>query len=190
VRYFTIPTLFAAAIAMAAVTTPAVGQTSSKSSSATKRAVKKSAKKPATTRNAVAKPTVTPPWRLAYHDANVVVSIDTSKTRTTPDGFFQAHLRWAYKKDQGIERDRSYRTLVEDRLLDCDYVQTKPINATVYDANDKVVNSFTTPLSDVQYMSWSRRKAGSTNEKALTAVCHLLRPGSKATKSSSKSRKS
>jgi hypothetical protein len=147
----------------------------SKKSSTTKRTVKKTT--PA--RTTVAKPTVTPPWQLAYYDATVVVSLDTSKTRETPDGFFSTHLRWAYRKDQGIEHGRSYRTLVEDRLLDCDYVQTKPINATVYDANDKVVNAFTTSLSDVQYMSWSRRKAGSTNEKALTAVCHLLRPNAK-----------
>lgn len=145
-------------------------------------------KKAVTHHSTSASPSVAAPWRLAYRDATVTVTVDTSHTRKTADGFFQTHIKWVYAKDQAIEHHRSYRTLVEDRLLDCDYVQTKPINATVYDAKGNVVNSFTTPLSDVQYMSWSRRKAGTANERALTGVCHLLRPTAKnGTKSGAKS---
>jgi len=156
---------FSAALALVAV--PILAQTAKKTTAHAKS-------------TASVAPSVAAPWRVAYHDTQVTVTIDTSATRKTADGFFQTHLKWVYASDQGIDHNKkSYRTLVEDRLLDCDYVQTKPINATVYDANGKVVNSFTTPMSDVQYMSWSRRKAGTPNERALTAVCRMLRPVSK-----------
>jgi len=166
-------------VALTVVAPPAMGQ-------ATKAAVHTSAAKSTVAKSSAS---VAPPWRLAYHDAKVTVTVDTSATRKTADGFFKTHLKWAYSTDQAIEHQRTYRTLVEDRLLDCDYVQTKPINATVYDAKGTVVNSFTTPMSDVQYMSWSRRKAGTTNERALTAVCRLLRPAAK-TKTKTKTKTS
>jgi hypothetical protein len=115
----------------------------------------------------------TPPWRTAYHDATLTVKIDTSATKKTPDGFYRAHLRWEYAEDQKIEHG-AYRAMVEDRLLDCKKVQSKPLNASAYDANNKVVSSFTTPDDEVQYLNWSQRKEGTRSDKAYTAICATL----------------
>ncbi len=114
------------------------------------------------------------PWRLAYNDPQLIVAVDTSQTERLPDGSYRAKLRWLYTKDQKIEDNKTYRMMVETRLLDCKKVRSKPISATVYDANGNKVSTFTTPDDELQYLLWGKRTPGSRNDNALAKSCDIL----------------
>lgn len=121
-----------------------------------------------------ATPAVQAPWRAAYNDANLLVTVDTSQTEKLPDGTYRSRLRWMYSTDQKIEDNKTYRLMVETRLLDCKKVRSKPISAIVYDSNATTVSSFSTPEEELPYLLWGKRTPGSVNDNALIKVCEIL----------------
>ncbi len=153
------------------------GKTTSKTASKTtsKAGVKSTAKKSTATKTpSSAAVRVQAPWRLAYNDAKLIVSVDTSQTEKLPDGTYRTRMRWMYTTDQKIEGNKTYRLMMEHRLLDCKKVRSKPIEATVYDANGNRVSSFSTPDNELPYLLWGKRTTGTVNDKALIKTCNLL----------------
>src|SRR5690606_19414061 len=138
-------------LGLALVASTATAQSSKQSSSkkstpAKKTAAKSTVKKSSTAKKATstaaasaALPKVEAPWRVAYRDANLLVTVDTSQTERLPDGTFRTRMRWKYAKDQKVESNKSYRTMIEYKLLECKKVRSKPIRATAYDADGNPV---------------------------------------------------
>jgi hypothetical protein len=83
-------------------------------------------------------------------------------------------MRWKYTNDQKLEGNKSYRTMIEYKLLECKKVRSKPIRATAYDADGNPVSAFSTPDDELQYLMWSKRTPGTVNDKALVRACELL----------------
>lgn len=146
-----------------------------KSKTSTKTATKTTAKKSTATKaTSSAAVRVQAPWRLAYNDSKLIVSVDTSQSEKLPDGTYRTRMRWLYTTDQKIEGNKTYRLMMEHRLLDCKKVRSKPIEATVYDASGNRVSSFSTPDNELPYLLWGKRTTGTVNDKALIKTCNLL----------------
>ena len=126
--------------------------------------------------NAAKKPVSTAAWQAAYSDAGVTVSVDPKQTVRNDDGTYSVRLRWKYAADQQIEHRKTYRSMIETRLIDCNSVRTKPVRATTYDVDGKIVSSYDTRPTDMQYLSWAARKPGSANANALEGVCKTIKP--------------
>ena len=124
--------------------------------------------------SAAARSAAAPTWRQAYTDDRVTVSVDPKGTVKQSDGTYSAHLRWQYATDQPVEHRKAYRTMVETRLIDCKGIRTKPVRATTYDATGKAVSSYDTRPSDMKYLSWAARKAG-TSANSIVGVCKTIR---------------
>lgn len=110
-----------------------------------------------------------------YGDNTVTVSLDTTATRVRPDGSREVRLRWQYAADQRMEGGKRYRWMIERRRLQCDPPRSRPVAAVAYSSKDRVVSSFTTPESGLQYMNWSRRPPQSSGGRAFAAVCSAVK---------------
>lgn len=135
---------------------------------------KSSAKPAAKAKAAAPRVSVQAPWRLVYNDTQLLVTIDTSQVEKMPDGSFRSKMRWLYQTDQKIEGNKTYRQMLETRLLDCKKVRSKPISATVYDADGNRVTEFSTPEDELPYLLWGKRVEGSRNDNALIKACEIL----------------
>jgi hypothetical protein len=113
-------------------------------------------------------------WTPVYTDASVTVSLGRAGTHRRSDGTYDAHLKWAYAKNMAIGRNKSYRTLVEHRYIDCKTLASKPVSGQTYDAADASVSTYTTSARDLRYVDWATRPAGSSGAKAYAAVCAAL----------------
>lgn len=113
-------------------------------------------------------------WAPVYTDDAVTVSLDRTGTHRRSDGTYDAHLKWAYNKNMAIGRNKSYRTLVEHRYVDCKSLASKPVSGQTYDAANGAVSSYTTSPRDLRYVDWATRPAGTSGAKAYAAVCAAL----------------
>lgn len=187
-RRFTFPVLFAAAlIALPAVSAGAQSATKHTSNSArshrtvhSKSTAKKSTSK--STAKSTSKPTssasalgMAGAWNGVYSDNEVVLSMDTVKTKRLPDGTFSTRLKWQYSTDKSIGRNETYRTLVESRLVNCTLFGSKPVSAQTYNVAGKPISSFTSTERDLKYMDWGVRKGGTSSSKAYAALCSSLK---------------
>ena len=113
-------------------------------------------------------------WTPVYTDNSVTVSLGRAGTHRRSDGTYDAHLKWAYNKNMAIGRNKSYRTLVEHRYIDCKTLASKPVSGETYDAADASVSKYTTSARDLRYVDWATRPAGTSGAKAYAAVCAAL----------------
>lgn len=113
-------------------------------------------------------------WAPVYTDDAVTVSLDRSATHRRSDGTYDARLKWAYSRNMAIGRNRSYRTLVERRYVDCKSLASKPVSGHTYDAANATVSSYSTSARDLRYVDWATRPAGTSSAKAYAAVCSAL----------------
>lgn len=113
-------------------------------------------------------------WTPVYSDDAVTVSLDRSGTHRRADGTYDARLKWAYNRNMAIGRNKSYRTLVERRYIDCKTLASKPVSGQTYDGSDASVSSYTTSTRDLRYVDWATRPAGTSGAKAYAAVCAVL----------------
>lgn len=113
-------------------------------------------------------------WTPVYTDNTVTVSLGRSGTHRRSDGTYDAHLKWTYNKNMAIGRNKSYRTLVEHRYIDCKTLASKPVSGETYDASDASVSKYTTSARDLRYVDWATRPAGTSGAKAYAAVCAAL----------------
>jgi hypothetical protein len=113
-------------------------------------------------------------WTPVYTDNSVTVSLDRAGTKRRGDGTWDTHLKWAYDKDITIGRNKSYRTLVEHRYVDCKSLASKPVSGETYDAASARVSRYTTPARDLRFVDWATRPAGTSGAKAYAAVCAAL----------------
>lgn len=113
-------------------------------------------------------------WAPVYTDNTVTVSLDRAGTRRRSDGTWDAHLKWAYDKDITIGRNKSYRTLVEHRYVDCKSLASKPVSGETYDAASGTVSRYATSARDLRFVDWATRPAGTSGAKAYAAVCAAL----------------
>lgn len=113
-------------------------------------------------------------WTPVYTDNSVTVSLGRAGTHRRSDGTYDAHLKWAYSKNMAIGRNKSYRTLVEHRYIDCKTLASKPVSGQTYDAADASVSTYTTSTRDLRYVDWATRPAGTSGAKAYAAVCAAL----------------
>lgn len=113
-------------------------------------------------------------WTPVYTDNSVTVSLDRAGTRRRSDGTWDAHLKWAYDKDITIGRNKSYRTLVEHRYVDCKSLASKPVSGETYDAASGTVSKYATSARDLRFVDWATRPAGTSGAKAYAAVCATL----------------
>ena len=113
-------------------------------------------------------------WTPVYTDDAVTVSLDRAGTHRRSDGTYDAHLKWAYNKDKAIGRNKSYRTLVERRYLDCTSLASKPVSGDTYDAANASVSHYATSTRDLKYVDWATRPAGTSGAKAYAAVCQAI----------------
>lgn len=114
-------------------------------------------------------------WTPVYTDDAVTVSLDRTGTHRRSDGTYDAHLKWTYNKDRAIGRNKSYRTLVERRYLDCTSLASKPVSGDTYDAANTAVSHYATSAKDLKYVDWATRPAGTSGAKAYAGVCAALR---------------
>lgn len=173
---FTFPVLFAAAlIALPAISASAQSATKHTSNSArSHRTVhsKSTAKKSTSSASALG---MAGAWNGVYSDNEVVLSMDTVKTKRLPDGTFSTRLKWQYSTDKSIGRNETYRTLVESRLVNCTLFGSKPVSAQTYNLAGKPISSFTSTERDLKYMDWGVRKGGTSSSKAYAALCSSLK---------------
>lgn len=183
-RRSTFSVLFAAAlIALPAISAGAQSATKHTSSSTRTRHTvrsKSTAKKSASTSNAKSTSKASTlgmagAWQSVYSDNEVALSMDTLKTHRLPDGTFSTRLKWQYATDKSIGRNETYRTLVEDRLMNCTLFGSKPVSARTYNVSGKPVSSFTSTERDLKYMDWGVRKGGTSSSKAYAALCGSLK---------------
>jgi len=113
-------------------------------------------------------------WTPVYTDNSVTVSLGRAGTHRRSDGTYDAHLKWTYSRNMAIGRNKSYRTLVEHRYIDCKTLASKPVSGETYDASDASVSKYTTSARDLRYVDWATRPAGSSGAKAYAAVCAAL----------------
>lgn len=113
-------------------------------------------------------------WATVYTDPSVTVSLDRAHTARRSDGTYDARLRWAYAGDKAIGRQKSYRTLVEHRYIDCKTLASKPVSGETFDASNRMVSTYSTSARDLKYTDWATRPAGSPAAKAYAAVCGTL----------------
>lgn len=113
-------------------------------------------------------------WTQVYADNSVTVSLGRAGTHRRSDGTYDAHLKWTYTKNMAIGRNKSYRTLVEHRYIDCKTLASKPVSGETYDASDASVSKYTTSARDLRYVDWATRPAGTSGAKAYAAVCAAL----------------
>lgn len=113
-------------------------------------------------------------WTPVYTDNTVTVSLDRAATRRRSDGTWDTHLKWAYDKDITIGRNKSYRTLVEHRYVDCKSLASKPVSGETYDAASGTVSKYATSARDLRFVDWATRPAGTSGAKAYAAVCAAL----------------
>lgn len=113
-------------------------------------------------------------WTQVYADNSVTVSLGRAGTHRRSDGTYDAHLKWTYNKNMAIGRNKSYRTLVEHRYIDCKTLASKPVSGETYDAGDASVSKYTTSPRDLRYVDWATRPAGTSGAKAYAAVCAAL----------------
>lgn len=183
-RRSTLPVLFAAAlIALPAISAGAQSATRHTSRSARRHHTvhsKSTAKK--STSKSTAKSTsntsslgMAGAWHGVYSDNEVALSMDTLKTHRLPDGTFSTRLKWQYATDKSIGRNETYRTLVENRLVNCTLFGSKPVSARTYNVSGKPVSSFTSAERDLKYMDWGVRKGGTSSSKAYAALCGSLK---------------
>lgn len=114
------------------------------------------------------------PWSQVYSDNTVRVWLDSTGTHRQRDGTYSTRLRWQYATDKAIGRNRSYRTMVETRLLDCRSLGSKPVSARTFNAAGRPVSGYDTRPADLRYLSWTARPAGSSSAKAFAAICSRL----------------
>src|SRR5688572_12494971 len=76
-------------------------------------------------------------WKQTYKDDSVTVWIDTIQTKVQKDKTYKLRMRWRYAMDKRIDGGGIYRSMVEDRYVDCSPVRTKPVTATAFDAKGK-----------------------------------------------------
>lgn len=114
-------------------------------------------------------------WNSVYSDNEVALSMDSTHTKRLPDGSFSTRLKWQYATDKSIGRNETYRTLVENRLVNCTLFGSKPVSAQTYSVSGKPVSSFTSSASDLRYMDWGVRKGGTSSSKAYAALCGSLK---------------
>lgn len=113
-------------------------------------------------------------WAPVYTDNTVTVSLDRPGTHRRSDGTYDAHLKWAYDKDMAIGRNKSYRTLVEHRYVDCKSLASKPVSGETYNAANGAVSTYTTSTRDLRYVDWATRAPGTSAAKAYAAICSAL----------------
>lgn len=113
-------------------------------------------------------------WTPVYTDNSVTVSLGRGGTHRRSDGTYDAHLKWTYNRNMAIGRNKSYRTLVEHRYIDCKTLASKPVSGETYDAADASVSKYTTSARDLRYVDWATRPAGTSGAKAYAAVCAAL----------------
>jgi hypothetical protein len=113
-------------------------------------------------------------WTPVYTDNTVTVSLGRGGTHRRSDGTYDAHLKWTYARNMAIGRNKSYRTLVEHRYIDCKTLASKPVSGETYDASDVSVSKYTTSARDLRYVDWATRPAGTSGAKAYAAVCAAL----------------
>ena len=113
-------------------------------------------------------------WTQVYADNSVTVSLGRAGTHRRSDGTYDAHLKWTYNKNMAIGRNKSYRTLVEHRYIDCKTLASKPVSGETYDAADASVSKYSTSARDLRYVDWATRPAGTSGAKAYAAVCAAL----------------
>jgi len=136
--------------------------------------VQAQAKKHATPAKRVAAARATA-WKEVYNDQTVTVALNPAATHHEADGSYSTQLRWTYATDQAIGRDKSYRSMVETRLIDCDSIRSKPVRAKTYTAKGALVSSYDTKPSEMTYLSWGKRKPGSASESAIEGACKTIR---------------
>lgn len=156
-------TLFPA-LAAALIAVPLAAQSAKHT---TTRSTRTSARKPPSASAAAA-------WTPVYTDDAVTVSLNRSGTHHRSDGTYDVHLRWAYNKSVAIGRNKSYRTLVERRYVDCKSLASKPVSGQTYDAGNVAVSTYSTSARDLRYVDWATRPAGTSGAKAYAAVCAAL----------------
>jgi hypothetical protein len=167
VRRTLLPAL--AAVALCAATAGAQSTRHTTRSTSSARGTTRSATR-ASTREASAAA-----WTPVYTDESVSVALDRAGTHRRSDGTYDAHLKWTYSKDKAIGRNKSYRTLVERRYLDCTSLASKPVSGDTYDAANSAVSHYTTSARDLTYVDWATRPAGTSGAKAYAGVCAALR---------------
>jgi hypothetical protein len=113
-------------------------------------------------------------WRSIYTDASVKVAIDTSRIAKRSGQTFRVRLRWQYSADQMIGSTHAYRTMIDQKLIDCATLGIKPIAAQSYDANGKAVASYDTSEAQLQELEWAVRPPESSAGKAYKAVCAAI----------------
>jgi hypothetical protein len=114
-------------------------------------------------------------WTQSYKDKEVTVAFDPKGVEKNDDGTFNIRMRWIYSEDKPIEGGKKYRSMVERKVLNCGNFGTKPISATAYGADGKVVSSFKLTAEEVRDTDWATRKANSSGEKALKATCAAIK---------------
>ena len=114
-------------------------------------------------------------WKPVYSDASVSVALDTTATKHNSDGTYVTHLRWRYSGDQRIGRNRSYRTMLQQELIDCSTLGVKPLAAQTFNAAGKQVSAFESTARELRTMDWAKRAPGSSAAKAYAAVCGAVR---------------
>jgi hypothetical protein len=65
--------------------------------------------------------------------------------------------------------------MTETRVIDCNKVRSKSLSAVATNSAGKTVSSFATPDSEIPYLMWSTRKAGTSNANALSKACVMLK---------------
>jgi hypothetical protein len=113
-------------------------------------------------------------WKSTYKDDSVSVWLDTTQTMVQKDKTYKVRLKWRYAKDKRIDGGGIYRSMVEDRYVDCSPIRTKPITATAFDVKNRPVSSFNIPAAELKTMQWSTRPKGTSSAKAYEATCKAL----------------
>lgn len=113
-------------------------------------------------------------WTPVYTDDAVTVSLNRSGTHRRSDGTYDAHLKWVYSRNVAIGRNKSYRTLVEHRYVDCKSLASKPVSGRTYDAANATVSTYSMSAHDLRFVDWATRPSGTSAAKAYAAVCGAL----------------
>lgn len=115
-------------------------------------------------------------WRQVYKDAQVTVSLDTSRITRSPESY-TVILRWNYTSQRFAENRKPYVRMIQQVRVACTPapLRVKRFAAALYTETGVLVEE-AKPLSagELQYMDWERPPARSEGSRVYPALCRTL----------------